>query len=135
MLAILATLLFALLLGMISVVQAFQAKEAMDGAVREAARHLATSGTSWAEAESRAVATLNQELAVAGLSDMATNVTCVALIPAGQPGCWDGGKPTVAPAAHDQVVVEVQFTDYPFRLGILTVGLDFEVRTIARHRR
>ena len=131
--ALVAPILLVLLFGVWSVARAYNVRNTLDHAAREAARHAATIEP-WDPATSpdavRAVA--DAELAASAIDPSDVTTGCIEFIPEAASGCTIAGTPRVASAPADEVIVVLEFDDFPMSFVFFQTSVDMQAQAVTR---
>ncbi len=131
--ALVLPLLLMILLGIWTTARAYNVKNTMDHAVREAARYAATVD-GWDSSTSPTVvrAVLDQELAAAAIPTLFVSTGCIEKVDESGSGCVIDGSPVISSAPADLVVISVEYADFP--LDFVFFSLDVDLRSTASAR-
>ena len=131
--ALVAPILLVLVFGIWSVARAYNVRNTLDHAVREAARHGATI-ENWDPATSPAAvrAVADAELAASAIDVSTISTGCIELILEANAGCSIDGTPRVASAPADQVIVVLELDDFPLSFVFFQTTVDLQSQAVSR---
>ena len=130
--ALVLPFLMLLVVGIWTTARAYNVKNTMDHAVREAARYGATVDP-WDGSSPTAVrALVDGELNNAAIPTAAVNTLCIEQVLETGDGCDLGSGPEVTNAPADQVVVKIEYPDYEMDFVFFSTTVDLESTAIAR---
>lgn len=131
--ALVMPLLLLLVVGIWATARAFNVKNTMDHAVREAARYGATVEPWDPGASPGAVrALIDAELSTAAIPTAEVNTVCIVQVLESADGCDVAGTPQVTGAPTDQVVVKIEYPDYQLDFIFFSTTVNLQSSAIAR---
>lgn len=131
--ALVMPLLLLLVVGIWATARAFNVKNTMDHAVREAARYGATVDPWDSGAAPDAVrALIDAELSAAAIVTSDVDTVCIVQVLETADGCDLAGTPQVTNAPTDQVVVKIEYPDYRLDFIFFSTTVNLQSSAIAR---
>jgi hypothetical protein len=132
--ALVLPLLLMILLGIWTTARAYNVKNTMDHAVREAARYAATVDP-WDEVTSPTAvrAVVDQELSAAAIPTLLVSTGCIEKVDAGDAGCAIDGSQMISAAPADLIVISVEYADFPLDFVIFSMDVDLRSTASARY--
>jgi Flp pilus assembly protein TadG len=131
--ALVMPILLLLVVGIWATARAFNVKNTMDHAVREAARYGATVDP-WDSGASPGTvrALIDAELSAAAIPTADVDTVCIVQILEAADGCDVAGTPQVTGAPTDQVVVKIEYPGYQLDFIFFSTTVDLHSSAIAR---